>query len=96
MHIGISIRKIRKEKFPELTQTEFARRAGIAQTYLSQIEGGSKTPTITVLERISKEFEIPLPIIFWYSMEYKDIAENKKQLYDILKPTVDAIINNFF
>ena len=73
MNVGISIREIRKERTPQLNQSEFAKLIGITQTYLSQIETGAKTPSIEVLERISKEFEIPLPIIFWLGIEEKDV-----------------------
>lgn len=96
MNIGMSIRNIRKERVPQLTQYEFAQHIGITQTYLSQIETGAKTPKISVLETISEKFEIPLPIIFWFGLEEKDIAEHKKEYFKFLKPTVDAMIDEFF
>ena len=96
MNIGVSIRSIRKKRLPNLKQVEFARLIGITQTYLSKIETGEKTPTINVLESISKQFEIPLPIIFWMGLEEEDIAESKKEHFRFLKPTVDAMINEFY
>lgn len=96
MNIGISIRSIRKERVPHLNQSEFAKLIGITQTYLSQIETGAKTPNISVLEEISKRFEIPLPIIFWFGLEESDIAEHKKEYFRFLKPTVDSMIDEFF
>jgi transcriptional regulator with XRE-family HTH domain len=94
MNIGISIRKIRKEK--ELTQKEFAKIIGITQTYLSQIETGDKTPTIGVLEAMSTKVKTPLPIIFWMGIEEKDIEKNKRDQFNFLKPTVDEMIKTFF
>lgn len=96
MNVGISIRNIRKERVPHLNQSEFAKLIGITQTYLSQIETGAKTPNISVLEEISKQFEIPLPIIFWFGLEETDIWEHKREYFKFLKPTVDAMINEFF
>lgn len=96
MNIGIAIRKIRKNKAPQLNQAQFAKVIGITQTYLSQIETGTKKPTISVLETISKEFEIPLPIIFWLGITENDVSENKRQHFRFLKPTVDAMINEFY
>jgi len=96
MNVGISIRGIRKERTPQLNQIEFAKLIGITQTYLSQIETGAKTPSIEVLERISKEFEIPLPIIFWLGIEEKDVSEHKREHFRFLKPTVDSMISEFF
>jgi transcriptional regulator with XRE-family HTH domain len=96
MNIGQAIRNIRKERTPHLNQSEFAKLIGITQTYLSQIETGAKTPNISVLDTISKEFEIPLPIIFWLGINEEDIAEDKRGYFRFLKPTVDAMINEFF
>lgn len=93
MNIGISIRKIRKERTPQLNQAEFAKHIGLTQTYLSQIENGKKTPTIAVLEKIAKSFEIPLPIIFWYGIEISDIHDSKKEYFEFLKPTIDSMID---
>ncbi len=41
-----------------MTQTEFARRIGVAQSYLSALEHGEKEPGAAVLFAISKEFGI--------------------------------------
>lgn len=96
MNVGIAIRNIRKKRTPQLNQAEFSKLIGITQTYLSQIETGAKTPNISVLEKISKEFEIPLPIIFWLGINEEDIAEHKRSSFRFLKRTVDAMINEFF
>lgn len=96
MNIGISIRAIRKERVPHLNQSEFAKLIGISQTYLSQIESGSKTPSSSVLEEIAKSFEIPLPIIYWFGLQEEDILEHKREYFRFLKPTVDSMINEFY
>ena len=96
MNVGIAIRNIRKERTPQLNQYEFARLIGITQTYLSQIETGAKTPNISILETISKVFEIPLPIIFWLGINEEDITEHKREYFRFLKPTIDAMINELF
>ena len=40
-----------------MTQTQFARRIGVTQSYLSALEHGEKEPGAGVLLAISKEFE---------------------------------------
>ena len=45
MNLGLSIRKLRKERVPQLTQAEYAATIGISQTYLSQIESNKKKPS---------------------------------------------------
>ena len=96
MNIGESIKRIRISSVPRLNQGDFAKRIGITQTYLSQIETGAKIPSISVLEVISNQFEIPLAIIFWFGLEESDIAETKRNHYKILKPTVDTMVSEFF
>jgi transcriptional regulator with XRE-family HTH domain len=39
-----------------MTQAEFARRIGVAQSYLSALERGEKEPGASVLLAISREF----------------------------------------
>jgi transcriptional regulator with XRE-family HTH domain len=96
MNAGIAIRKLRKERCANMSQNEFATMVKISQTYLSQIESGKKTPKIEILRRISIALKIPLPIIFWLSLEDCDIIEFKKENFRFLKPTVDAMINEFY
>jgi transcriptional regulator with XRE-family HTH domain len=52
------IKKIRKEK--EMTQLKLAEKAGIAQSFLSNIENGLQSPSLKNLEKVSKALEIPL------------------------------------
>jgi len=96
MNAGIAIKRLRRERYRNLSQIEFATMVKISQTYLSQIESGKKTPKIAVLERISTSLKIPLPIIFWFGLEESDIEDSKKPSFSFLKPTVDAMINEFF
>ncbi len=41
-------------KIAQISQEELAERAGIHRTYVSQIERGLKSPTLSVLFKISK------------------------------------------
>jgi len=49
-------RRIRELRGFEMTQAEFARRIGVAQSYLSALERGEKEPGAAVLLAISREF----------------------------------------
>ena len=56
---GMSILSaLRQEK--AWTQGELATRAGITQSYLSQLEGRAKTGTAETLEKLAKALEVPL------------------------------------
>jgi XRE family transcriptional regulator, regulator of sulfur utilization len=96
MNIGQSIKKLRKERLPHLTQGEYASTIGITQTYLSQIESGKKKPSTDLLEKIAKDFDMPLPIIFWYGIEEQDVRESKKEYFLFLKPSIDKLIDSIF
>jgi len=95
MDIGNSIKKIRKDKL-KMNQQDFSKSIGITQTYLSQIETGIKTPRVIVLQKISVEFEIPLPIIFWLSLSEEDVVTRKREYFNLLKPSIDEMIKLFY
>ena len=94
MHIGQTIRKLRKEKLKELNQGEFAVKAGITQSYLSLLERGHKEPSPTTLKKIAEVLDIPLAVIFWYGLEEKDIQPEKLELFKQVKPIIDEMIRS--
>jgi transcriptional regulator with XRE-family HTH domain len=59
-HVQIKLaamgRRIRELRGFDMTQAEFARRIGVAQSYLSALERGEKEPGARVLLAISREF----------------------------------------
>lgn len=54
--LGSNVRKLRLEK--GWSQEEYADRAGIHRTYVSDIERGARNPTVTIIERLA----IPLGV----------------------------------
>jgi len=94
MDIGKAIKKLRKELTPKLTQHEYAKIIGITQAYLSQVETGKKKPSIEVLEKISKDSNTPLPIMFWFAIDETDISEDKQEYFKLLKPSIDKMIES--
>lgn len=94
MDIGTAIRTLRRKEC--LLQEEFAKRVGISQTYLSQIEKGHKKPSMDVLEAMAKDLKLPLPLMFWFGVDESDIEETKREAYRILKPSIDALISSIF
>lgn len=94
MNLGAVIKDIRKQK--RQTQTEFASNCGITQTYLSQIENNSKEPNLSTLKEISNNLDIPLPILFFLSLNEDDISPEKRKAFEIINPSVKLLINDFF
>lgn len=60
--LGKVISRLRHEK--GLSQESFADMAGVHRTYVSQVERGLKSPTISVMIRFSQVLEIRLSDVF--------------------------------
>lgn len=94
MKIGAVIKAIRTKN--GLTQIELAERCGITQTYLSQIENDLKEPNISTLKEISKNLNIPLPILFFLSLDDTDVDPQKREAFKMINGPVKSMINEFF
>ena len=94
MNIGKVIKDTRKQQGQ--TQKEFATSCEITQTYLSQIENNSKEPNLATLKKISANLNIPLPILFYMSLNEEDISPEKREAFEIINPSVKSLINEFF
>jgi transcriptional regulator with XRE-family HTH domain len=46
-------------QFHRLSQTEVAERLGISKSHLSELEAGKKSPSIELLQRYAKVFDLP-------------------------------------
>jgi len=61
-HIGSIIRRIRNSE--GLSLAEVARRTGLSQSFLSQVERGLTNPSINSLRKVAKALGCPLGIFF--------------------------------
>ena len=94
MNLGKTITSLRKKR--NLKQLELAEKCDITQAYLSHIENNRKEPHISTLKGISKALDIPLPILFFLSMDEQDVSDDKKDLSDFLFKNFKPIIENNF
>lgn len=60
--------------YHDLKQNELADKLNISKSYLSEIESGTKTPTLALVESYAKEFRIPPSAIFFFSESIDDPA----------------------
>lgn len=60
--LGKRVQKLRKHA--DLTQWELADKIGVSRAYVGYIEQGRNTPSIEVLEKISKTLKIPIAELF--------------------------------
>jgi transcriptional regulator with XRE-family HTH domain len=54
--LGSNVRRLREEK--GWSQEDYADRAGIHRTYVSDIERGRRNPTVTVVEKLAAPLRI--------------------------------------
>lgn len=59
--LAANLRRLRNEK--GWSQEDYADRAGIHRTYVSDIERGARNPTITVVEKLAKPFGITAGVL---------------------------------
>lgn len=94
MNIGKAVVTLRKQK--GFNQKRFCEEIGITQSYLSQIENDNKKPSTDVLVDIANAIGVPLPVLFWFSVDENDVDENKVEMFTQLKPMIDKMIEGVF
>lgn len=94
MNLGVTIKDIRKSK--GVKQIELANSCSITASYLSNIEGNRKEPTLTTLKKICDYLEIPLPILFFLSMDETDVPEEKKEIFLLIEKMMKNTIKSSF
>ncbi len=94
MEIGQAIKTIRKSK--GFKQKDLSERCEITQTYLSLIEHGKRNPNINLIEKISAILGVPVPVIYFQSLTENDVENSKKDVFRIVSPTINELINNIF
>lgn len=94
MNLGNTIKILRKKK--GIKQNMLADKCNISQAYLSQIENNQKEPNLSTLKEISNQLEVPLPIIFYMSLDENDITQDKKEAFNLVNPAIKSMLNEFF
>lgn len=92
MRIGSIIKTERKNR--GLSQKQLADHCSITVTYLSLIENDKKEPTVSLLRTLAENLHLPLPILLFMSLDDEDIPESKKEFFNIVKPSIDSMLQN--
>lgn len=58
--------------YHDLTQSETARRLKISKSYLSEIESGTKVPSLALIDSYSAVFDIPASAILFFAENMDD------------------------
>lgn len=59
--LAANLRRLRSQK--GLSQEQFAFDAGIHRTYISDLERGTRNPTIAVVEKLAKSLDVTLGVL---------------------------------
>ena len=94
MNLGNAVKELRKKR--GLTQGDFCKQIGITQSYLSQVENGNKEPSVDVIKKIAVALSTPVPVLFWFTLTEDDVDESKVEVFKLLKPSVDSLVDAFF
>lgn len=90
MKIGKIVKQLRKTA--GLTQKELATRLSLTQTNISSIENNKSQPSDDVVQCIAAFFQVSPAYIYVHSMERGDVPEHKRELYDLLYPTLLELV----
>lgn len=70
VQLGMRIRYLRKKK--GMSQEDLALESGVNKNYLSDVERGSRNPTIVVIEKIAAALEVSLSTLFMGIQSFED------------------------
>ncbi len=90
MHIGSSIRLVRKGKC--MSQIALSGKTGITQAALSHIESGNARPGIKTLAAVSKALETPVAVLHLMAIDKNDFPKSKRELFEVLWPTMQDML----
>ena len=81
---------IRKKR--GISQIDLAEKCDISQTSLCQIETGAKRPSTRTLKKICETLQVPESVIYLLAIQYNDIPENKRSIYEIVYPSIKTLV----
>ncbi len=90
INYGTAIKRIRLEL--GIKQTDIADKTGISASYLSLVENGKATPSMSVLKQIAEAMGIPYEIIAWEAIEPpEELRPEQRQAFLLAR----AVINDY-
>lgn len=87
--IGEALRLIRV--FHDLKQFELADRLKVSKSYVSEVEGGAKVPSLELIEKYSAEFRIPVSAILFFAEELPNAKRGEKTRTKIASTVLDLL-----
>jgi len=64
--------------FHDLKQVELAQRLGVSKSHISEIEKGNNTPSLDLIQRYAREFELPVSSLMFFAEELPNAKSGDK------------------
>ena len=77
--------------FHDLKQVELADRLGISKSHISEIEKGTKTPSLDLIEKYSQAFKLPISAIMFFAEELPNAKAGDKVRSKIATKVIDIL-----
>ena len=77
--------------FHDFKQYEVADRLGVSKSHISEIEKGTKSPSIELLEKYSSEFRIPISSIMFFAEALPDAKRGEAVRTALASKVIDIL-----
>jgi transcriptional regulator with XRE-family HTH domain len=64
--------------FHDVKQNELAERLGVSKSHISEIEKGSKSPSLDLIQKYADQFDIPVSSIMFFAEELPNAQAGDK------------------
>lgn len=77
--------------FHDLKQTELAERLSVSKSHLSELERGIKSPSLELVERYSRVFNVPVSAIMFFAEELPAAQAGERVRVKIASKVIDIL-----
>lgn len=91
MNVGQAIKMCRSRR--GLSLTELAKRTDCSVSYLSMLEKSKRDPTLSMVERIAHQLNVPVSILFFLAADKNEMSGIDKALAGQLAMTALDFLN---
>lgn len=77
--------------FHDLKQFEVAEHLGISKSHISEVEKGTKTPSLELLKKYSTEFRIPMSSIMFFAEALPNAQKGKTVQTALASKVIDIL-----
>jgi transcriptional regulator with XRE-family HTH domain len=78
--------------YHDLNQTELAHKLKISKSYLSEVESGTKTPTLTLVNDYAKEFDIPASAILFFAESIDESPTSRSRAREFVSERILRVL----